>query len=53
MRKMLAPLVLLLLPGFCGALPGGLRGGPEWHDDLDGAFALATEGGRPLLIVFR
>ena len=27
--------------------------GPEWHDDLDAAFTLATETGKPLLLVFR
>ena len=28
-------------------------GGPEWHADLDEAFARAADTGRPLLIVFR
>jgi hypothetical protein len=51
METRLAPLVLAMLaPLSC---PAKVPGGPEWHAKLDEAFALASETGQPLLIVFR
>ena len=51
----LACLLLALATFGLSFLDGGrtAEGGPEWLDDLDAAFGLAAETGRPLLIVFR
>ncbi|HEX6884778.1 MAG TPA: hypothetical protein VF530_15490 [Planctomycetota bacterium] len=44
---------LLLLAWLPTALGGQAARGPTWHDDLAQAFALASETGKPLLLVFR